>query len=180
MGNGTIIGMKLLDEIRNSRRKPKELIVYLAGEIKRDQGLFDQLIEGLTGGSEVERGTCADLLKRVTKDKPEYALPYLDTIIESITFKLPRVKWGTAEAIANIAQKFPKKVESAVPNLLTNTKDPSTVVRWCAAYGLTEIAKNDKKLAEKLIPEFKELVGKEKNNGVKNVYLKALKVITNS
>jgi hypothetical protein len=172
--------MQLLNEIRNSNKKPKELVVYLTEEIKKDKNLFVQLIEGLTGGSDVERGTCADLLKHVTKDKPEYALPYLDTIIELITFKLPRVKWGTAEAIANIAQKFPQKAGLAIPNLLVNTKDPSTVVRWCAAYGLTEIAKNDKKLAEKLIPKFKEIVGKEKNNGVKNVYLKTLKVITNS
>jgi len=170
--------MKILEKIRSSDKKPKELVAYLAEEIKKDESLFSQIIEGLTGGSEVERGTCADLLKQVTKDKPEYALPYLKTIVENITCKLPRVKWGTSEAIANIAQKFPQKAQLAIPNLLINTQDPSTVVRWCAAFGLTEIAKNDQKSAKKLMPKFRDLVAKEKNNGVKNVYLKVFKIFS--
>jgi hypothetical protein len=47
----------------------------------------------------------------------------------------------------------------------------------CAAYGLSEIAKHNTKAQKELILRIKEIVKKEKNNGVKNVYLKALKVI---
>ena len=169
--------MKILDEIKTTNKKPKELISFLTEEIIKDEKLFNQLIEGLIRGSDVVRGICAELIKQVTKDKPEYALPYLDIIIENITYKAPRVKWGTAEAIANISQKFPEKTENAISNLLVNTKDSSTVVRWCAAYALTEIAKNENNLVKRLVPIFKEIIEKEQNNGVKNVYLKALKVI---
>jgi hypothetical protein len=98
-------------------------------------------------------------------------------LIEYINYKTPRVKWGTSEAIANIAQKFSNKTEKAIPNLIVNTKDASTVVRWCAAFALTEIAKNENNLAKRLVPMFKDFVEKEQNNGVRNVYLKALKII---
>ena len=169
--------MKILDEIKTSNRKPKELIAYLAEEVKKNENLFNQLIEGLEVGSDVERGTCAELIKQVTKDKPEYALSYIDILIKYINYKAPRVKWGTSEAIANIAQKFSNKTEKAIPNLIVNTKDASTVVRWCAAFALTEIAKNENNLAKRLVPMFKDFVEKEQNNGVRNVYLKALKII---
>lgn len=79
--------------------------------------------------------------------------------------------------MANVAQKSPDEAAQAIPKLLTNTKDKGTVVRWSAAYALTEIAKNHPASAKKLIPQFEMIVKKEENNGVKNVYLRALKVI---
>ena len=82
------------------------------------------------------------------------------------------------ESIGNLAQKFPKEVEKAVPKLLVNTKDESTVVRWCAAFALSEIAKNSLRAREELVPKIEGIIKSEKNNGVKNVYLKALKTIS--
>ena len=51
------------------------------------------------------------------------------------------------------------------------------MVRWSAAFALGEVAKNHSAAAKILLPEIKALVEKETNNGVKNVYLKALKAI---
>lgn len=169
--------MSILDEIRKSKKKHKELVVDLANKVKRDRNLFSQLIERLETGSDVEKGTIAEIMKYVTAEKPEYALPYIDTIIKHINYKAPRVKWGCPETIGHIARKFPDKVEKAIPHLFQNTKDKSTVVRWCAAFGLTEIAKHNSKMAKELTPKFKAIIKKEENNGVKNVYLKALKAI---
>jgi hypothetical protein len=61
--------------------------------------------------------------------------------------------------------------------LLLNTKDESTVVRWCAAFALSEIAKYNTKKQKELFSIFSEIVKKEKNNGVKNVYVKTLKIL---
>ena len=139
--------------------------------------LFAQLIDCLKSGSDVEKGTCADVMKNVTKDELAIAIPYVNEMIEYVNYKAPRVKWGIPESIGNIAQKFPDKVENAVPKLLINTKDESTVVRWCAAYALSEIVKSNSKIHGTLIPKIEEIAKNEKNNGVRNVYLKALKVI---
>ena len=87
------------------------------------------------------------------------------------------MKWGVPETIGNIANTYPQEVEKAVPNLLINTKDKSTVVRWCAAFALTEIAKYNIKKQKELIPIFNNIIKSERNNGVKNLYLKALKLI---
>ena len=98
-------------------------------------------------------------------------------MVDFINYKTPKVKWGVPEAIGNIAQKYPSKVEKAIPFLLENTKENSTVVRWCAAFALTEIAKSNLKVREELRSRIEEIAKNEKNNGVKNVYLKALRII---
>jgi len=169
--------MKLIDEIRNWKGKPKELVTFLTESIEKDGKLFSQLIEILKSGSDVEKGTAADVMKHVSKNKPQIVAPYIDDIVDYINYKAPRVKWGVPEAIGNLAQKYPNQVKKAIPKLLKNTEDKSTVVRWCAAFALTEIAKNNPIARKELEPKIEELAKNENNNGVKNVYLKALKTI---
>ena len=170
--------MNAVQEILQSERKPKEKVSLLTEKAKENKKLFSQLIEILRTGSDVEKGTCADVMKHVSKDNPEIVAPYVDIMIEYINYKAPRVKWGIPESIGNLAQQYPKEVEKAVPKLWINAKDKSTVVRWCAAFALTEIAKNNPELQEELIPKFKNYVKQEKNNGIKNVYTKTLMIIS--
>ncbi len=167
--------MEVLDEIRSKKKKPKELLLFLTEKTKKNPDLFMQLIDGLKIGSKVEKGTCLSVVAHIAKDKPELVIPHLDHIMEYINSDAPRVKWEAAEVIANIAQKFPDKASKTIPKLLLNTTDEGTVVRWSAAYALTEIAKNHPKTQKELVPKFLGIARRETNNGVKNVYLKALK-----
>ena len=169
--------MPTIEEILQSKRKPKEKVTALVEGVKQKKIPAQALFEFFKAGTDVEKGTCADVMKHVSKDNPEIFAPYIDDIIGYINYDAPRVKWGIPESIGNISKRFPKEVEKAIPKLLTNTKDESTVIRWCAAYGLTEIAKNNPKTRKQLLPIFAEMIQKEQNNGVKNVYSKALKVI---
>ena len=100
-----------------------------------------------------------------------------DVLIEYIDYEAPRVKWGCPESLGNLAKKYPDKVEKAIPKLFGNLKDKSTVVRWCAAFALTEIAKYKSKKQKELVATFQNLIKTEQNNGVKNVYVKAMKEI---
>jgi hypothetical protein len=104
-------------------------------------------------------------------------LPYVDLLVEYIDYKAPRVRWGCPEAIGNMAARYPHEVEKAIPRLLGNLDDPSTVVRWCAAYALTEIAKYNQLKQAELVGVMQKLMESEHNNGVRNLYVKALKVI---
>ena len=84
------------------------------------------------------------------------------------------------EAIGNPAEKYSDKVLEAIPNLLQNTTENginTMVARWCAAYGFTEIVKNNSKMRKHLLSIFLTIVSSEKDNGVRNVYSKVLKVI---
>ncbi|MHA1840240.1 MAG: HEAT repeat domain-containing protein [Candidatus Ranarchaeia archaeon] len=166
-----------IQEILDSKIKPKEKVCLVKEKIRDNRKLVDELMYIFENGSDIEKGTCADIMKHITKDNPEVLVPYVDELIDYINYRASRVKWGVPEAIGNIAREFPSIVEKAVPPLLVNTEDKSTVVRWCAAFALAEIAKNNQKLREELVPKIEIIVEKEQNNGVKNVYLKALKVI---
>jgi len=172
--------MTISDDIKNWEGKPKELVEFLTQKVMKDKKSFSQLVDLLKTGSDVEKGTSADVMKHITAESPEIAAPYIEELIGFINHKLPRVKWGVPEAIGNISKSHPDKVTKAIPDLLKNTKEDSTVVRWCASYALTEIAKNNSKTRNELIPIFNKIIGSEKNNGVKNVYVKAMKFIEKS
>jgi hypothetical protein len=169
--------MNVIQDILQSKRKHKEKVALLTEKIKGNKNLVVQLVELLKTGTDIEKGTCAEIMKFVSKDKPEMIVPHIDTLIEYINYKASRVKWGVPESIGNLARKYPKKAKKAIPKLLINMKDESTVVRWCAAFALSEITKYNSKSQKELVPKFKKFIEQEKNNGVRNVYLKALKFI---
>jgi hypothetical protein len=160
-----------------SDKKHKEKVALIAEKVGSDKKLLAELFELLKNGTDVEKGTAAEVMKFVSKENPEMMLPYVDILIEYIDYKANRVKWGCPESIGNIAKKYPDKVEKAISKLFENLNDKSTVVRWCAAYALTEIAKYNSKKQKELVAKFIDLLKKEQNNGVKNVYIKALKEI---
>ncbi len=172
-----MINMTKIDEILKLKIKPKEKIEQISKVIINDKNKIEELIDRFKNGSDVEKGTCAHVMKIVSAKEREIFKPYILDLIKYINYRAPRVKWGIPETIGNLAEKYPKEVEQAIPKLMLNTTDKSTVVRWCAAFALTEIAKYNLDKQKDLISEIKELIKKEKNNGVKNVYLKGLKTI---
>lgn len=169
--------MPTIEQILKSRSKPKEKVDALAKEVEDNRISIKQLIDYFEIGSVSEKGSCIEAIERIARDKPEIVLSYIDFIIDHINDQAPKVKWETARVIGNLSQKYPSEVVKAVPKLLLNTEDTGTVVRWSAAFALTEIAKNNLKLRKELVPRFKEIAEKEKNNGVKNLYVKALKIV---
>jgi len=149
----------------------------LAEEIKKDKKFIGRLIAYFESASASEQGHLIESLEYASQDKPEFVAPYFNFVLEHLADKAPRVKWEAARIIANLAEKYADKTEKAIPELLKNSSDKGTVVRWSAAFALGEIAKSNSNAQKTLLPKMKELVMKETNNGVKNVYLKALKVI---
>lgn len=169
--------IQIADEIRNWIGKPKELVAFITKNVVEDEKIVTQLIKILDSGSDVEKGTVADCMKHISAEKPEIVAPYVDVLINYVNHKVPRVKWGIQEAIGNIAKKYPLEAEKAIPNLLLNTKNKSIVVRWCAAYALTEIVKYNIEARNKFTPKLEEIANSEQNKGVRNVYFKTWKVI---
>jgi len=169
--------MTIIEDILQLNIKPKEKQQKLVEAVLNGKIKGKDLIEFFKSTSDVNKGTCSDVMKHVSEQKPEILAPFINDLLEYINYKASRVKWGVPESIGNMAKKYPDKVEKAIPKLLQNTKDKSTVVRWCAAYALSEIAKYNSKKQKELISIFLDIVKKEKNNGVKNVYMKTLKIL---
>ena len=82
----------IIKEILQSERKSKEKVALLAEKIKGDKKLVIKLVELLKTGTDVEKGTCAEIMKFVSKDKLEIVAPYIDVLIEYIDYKAPRGK----------------------------------------------------------------------------------------
>jgi hypothetical protein len=164
-------------EIISSDMKHKEQVEVMTAMAGSDQTALAELFDMLKNGTDVQKGTAAEVMKFVSKEKPVVMVPYIGTLIDYIDYNAPRVRWGCPEAIGNLAPKYPHEVERAIPKLLGNLNDKSTVVRWCAAFALTEIAKYNLEKQDELVVIIRHLITVEQNNGVKNVYIKALKEI---
>lgn len=169
--------MNKIEEILKSKLKLKEKVSALVKAVGQKEVSAKEFIDFFKEASNIEKGTCADVMKHVSKVNPEILGPYIHDLIEYINYDTPRVKWGVPEAIGNLSEKYPQEVEEAIPKLLKNVKEDSTVIRWCAAYALTEIVKNNPKTRKQLIPLFEEISKTEQNNGVQNVYQKVLKLL---
>ena len=172
--------MSEIEEILRSKIKPKEKQTKLVEAVVQNKVSAKDFITFFESASDTDKGTCADVMKHVSSINPDILVPYIDIIVNYINYKAPRVKWGVPEAIGNMARKYPDKVAKAIPYLLKNTTDDkvnTTVIKWCAAYALSEIAKNNPKARIQLIPIFEKIIKTEQNNGVKNVYVKVLKAI---
>ena len=179
-GGNKIKTMSKIEEILQSKIKPKEKQTKLVEAAVSGKIPVKEFMAFFESAKDTDKGTCADVMKHVSAQKPALLAPYIDTLIEYVNFELPRVKWGVPEAIGNMAKDYPDKVAKAIPNLLKNTTDEkinTTVIKWCAAYALAEIAKYNSKTRKQLVPIFEKIIKKEQNTGVKNVYVKALKVI---
>jgi len=172
--------MTKTEDILGLKIKPKEKQTKLVDAIISKNISGKEFIEFFQSASDVDKGTCADAMKHISVEHPEILMHYLDILIDHINYKAPRVKWGVPEAIGNMAKAYPEKAAKAIDYLLKNTTDDkinTTVIKWCAAYALSEIAKYHSEARKRLLPSFEKIIETEKNNGVKNVYVKAIKAI---
>lgn len=172
--------MKIIEDVLRSKIKPKEKQIKLVDAVISGKIQTKEFIAFFESANDVDKGTCADVMKNVAVQKSDILAPYIDILLKYINYPLPRVKWGVPEAIGNMAKDYPDKTARAIPYLLKNTTDDkinTTVIKWCAAFALTEIAKHNAQTQKQLLPIFEKIINTEKNTGVRNVYTKAVKII---
>jgi len=170
--------LDILSEIRSWKGKPKALNEFLAAQVRKDDQMAPRLMDALNDGNDKEKGVCLEVLEAVTRERPEWASDHLPAVIGLINHKAPKVKWESSRVVANLASKFPDKTAKAIPNLLANTSDKGTVVRWSAAFALGEILKSNDRERKALLGKVEKILKTEKNNGVRNVYLNAMKAMS--
>jgi hypothetical protein len=172
--------MTKIEEILRMKSRPKERQTRLVDAVVSGKIAVKDFIDFFMEASGADKGNCADAMKHISAEKPELLAPHIDVLLKYVNDKVPRVRWGVPEAIGNMARDYPAQVEKAVPYLLKNITDDeknTTVIKWCAAFALAEIAKFNPGTRTRLLPVFEKRMKEEKNNGVRNVYAKALKAI---
>jgi hypothetical protein len=161
--------------------KPKEQTETLSNWILDGKVTIDQLIQFAEMARDSHRATCIESLEFATKQKPTILNEKcFHFVVQALTSMAPRVKWESARVIGNTAHLFTDKLDEAITNLLDNSKDEGTVVRWSAAFALGEILKLKTKHNEELLPLLQRIADKEEKDSIKKIYLDAIKKTKNN
>lgn len=168
----------MLEEILKETLKPKEKTTRLAECLKSDPKVMDELLKLWKSAKDPVKGTLLSAITLVVSENPVFIGDHLDFVIAQLGHKAPRVKWESAEIVGHASKVFPDKVMAAIPALIENTGSDGTVVRWSAAFALSEILVNVPSSQEELIPKINAILEHETNDGVKSLfYKKAFKII---
>lgn len=156
--------------------KAKAKVATIGQWLSANELPVDELLAYAEKQKAADKATCIEAIEYATKSSPAIADENLLAFVtQSLKDAEPRVKWESARVIGNIAKQFPAQLAPSIKNLLLNTDNPGTVVRWATAYALAEILKLKTAANGKLLPAIEALCEKEADDGVKKKYLDGIK-----
>lgn len=168
--------MIISDILADKQRKPKDKVQDLANLLLGNELTVDQLLEFARNARDSPRGACIEAIETATQtDAALVNAKAFEFMIQNLGHKAPRVKWESARVIGNTAHLHTALLDEAIKGLLNNTADKGTVVRWSAAYALAQITALGTGRNKDLLPAMEAIASREDNNGVKKIYLRALK-----
>lgn len=122
------------------------------------------------------KATCMEAIEFATKQNPGVIdKKTFSFAAVCLTSKAPRVQWESAKVIGNTAHLFKDELGEAIKNLLANTESTGTVVRWSAAFALSEIIKLKTKFNKHLVPAAETICSNEEKNSIRKIYTAAFK-----
>ncbi len=156
--------------------KPKDRTSAIANFLLEEKISVADLLLFAVAAKPPVKATCIEGIEFATQTKPELVdIKSFALIVEALKDKEPRVKWESAKVIANTAKLHTSSLKPAISNLLDNTSNAGTVVRWSAATALAAIIQLQ-------IPSFAELenaaaalILAEEKASIQKIYQKALK-----
>ncbi|MCI6990530.1 MAG: HEAT repeat domain-containing protein [Clostridiales bacterium] len=168
--------MTITEIMNNKALKRLEKRHSLAEAIINREFNFSMILEACESLPEKSRSLLLEAVEEVSRFKA-FALEadYLDLAEKYILSSDHSCKREASRIVGNLANKFPTKLDKAIPALLQNTKNDGTVIRWASAYALSRIIVIPQYAKSPLFEQLSDLCAKENESGVKNQYIKALK-----
>lgn len=164
--------------LKDKTKKIKERTETISKWLLDGSMPVDELLAFAEKSKDSEKATCIEAIEYATKQNSKIADEnVLIFVTKTLADKAPRVKWESARVIGNIAHLYPTKLNKSIANLLINTEYDGTVVRWAAAFALSEIVKLKTKHNKDLIPKIETILKQNKDNAIKKIYEKALKEV---
>ena len=167
----------MLEELfKNKSLKPKERTEQLSKLVAEGTISVSDLITFADHAKDPVKATCIESLEFATKATAKIINEKeLAWVINCLAAKAPRIKWESAKVTGNVIHLFPKQIPAAVKRLLDNTENEGTVVRWSAAFALSQILKLKTKINTELIPAVETIIANEEKNSIKKIYQDGLK-----
>jgi len=170
--------MNLKELFSDKTTKPKEKIEIVSQYILQNPAETTTVIAFAQNSKDAIKASCIEAFEFASRENNAAATEnWIQFAIENLSEKAPRIKWESAKVIGNLAVKFPKLAEKAIPGLLSNTENDGTVVRWASAFALGEIVKLKLPINTELIPTLEKIIEQEEKNSIKKIYQTALKKI---
>ena len=121
-------------------------------------------------------GIVLEAMEAISRVQPEAAdIEWLNYVGGYITAESNTLKREASRVVGNISHLFPDKIDGLIQDLIENTKNDGTVIRWGSAYALGQIIRIPKFANSNLFDVLTDLAEQETENGVKNQYLNGLK-----
>lgn len=170
--------MNLPDLLNDKTKKAKEKVATISNWLLDGVLPTAELILFAKKSKDSEKATCIEGIEFATKQNSKIADENVFAFVtKTLNESAPRVKWESAKVIGNIAHQFPTKLDKAIINLLINSEDKGTVVRWASAFALGEILKLKTKHNKELLPTLEAIYYREQDSAIKKKYLEAIKKI---
>lgn len=168
--------MGIAERLTSKEWKAKEKTAWLAESLLDGQADMAEVLEFAVAAKEPDIANCMEACEYATSRNAELATPeLLGFATRHLGAKAPRLRWESGKVIGNIARLYPDRLEPAVAGLRENAKHEGAVVRWSAAYALTQILQlplyRDNDLFRTMLGEIRDT---EEKDSIKKLYAKAL------
>jgi len=119
--------------------------------------LFSIVVEGMQHPNPLIRMRCADAVEKITRQHPEYLLPYKRQLIHQIAqVEQQEVRWHVAQLFSRLPlSRTERRQVQAV--LLGFLSDESQIVKTFTMQALADIAEQDPELRRPIIQRLEKL-----------------------
>lgn len=128
-------------------------------DVLEDPALFAEVFEGLFSGDPRVRMRCADVLEKVSAQRPELLQPFKERLIHQVS-QIPQqeVQWHAAQMFSYL--ELNRAERDAILQILLSYLDTakSNIVKVCAMQTLTDLAERDEAIRLEILGKLKELV----------------------
>lgn len=156
--------------------KPKEKTERLCVLLEKGEITSDELLQFAEKAKDPVKASCIEVFEYVSKTNPKIVSKAVFRFaVANLSAKAPRIKWESAKVIGNAVSLYTKDLDEAVIKLLENSEHEGTVVRWSAAFALSEIIKLKTPLNTTLVPAVESLIKREEKASIRKIYEAAMK-----
>lgn len=169
--------MQVLDVLTNKAMKPKARTQLLADMLLSGELDISELMSLATSANHSQKATCIEAMEYCSKTTPSVVSETcFNFLVKALGDEAPAIKREAARVVGNTAAVYETKLAAAVSGLLLNARHERTVVRWAAAFALTEISKLKIRKSPLSLSVLKELRDFETDNAIRKKYELVLKV----
>jgi hypothetical protein len=154
---GCLIMHAILQKLDGTDRRSIGRANEVVNEVLAEPRLFSIVFDGMLHANPVVRMRCADAVEKITRQHPEYLLPYKKKLIRQVAkVEQQEVRWHVAQLFSRLAlsRNERRQVHGVLSGFLS---DDSKIVRTFAMQALSDIAERDAELRILIIKRLEEL-----------------------